>query len=56
VAVSYAQLAPEHGLTLWFANGARLRLHQGEALQAWELRTAQLRFEFIEQQLQITAA
>jgi hypothetical protein len=56
VAVRYAELAAEHSLTLWFENGARLRLQQGSPLQGWELRTAQLRFEFIEGELQITAA
>jgi hypothetical protein len=56
VAVRYAELAAEQALTIWFENGARLRLHQGSALQGWELRTAQLRFEFIERELQITPA
>ena len=56
VAVRYAELAGEQALTIWFENGARLRLHQGNPLQGWELRTEQLRFEFIERELQITPA
>jgi len=56
VPVRSAELTAEQILTLWFENGARLRLHQGSALQGWELRTEQLRFEFIEGELQITAA
>ena len=56
VAIRYAELSAEHGLTLWFENGARLRMHQGDALHAWELRTPQLRFEFIESELQVSAA
>jgi len=56
VPISYAELSAEQGLTLWFENGARLRLDPGDALQAWELRTPQLRFEFIEHELQVTAA
>jgi hypothetical protein len=56
VAVRYAELTAEQTLTIWFENGARLRLQQGSALQGWELRTAQLRFEFVERELQITPA
>jgi hypothetical protein len=56
VAIRYAELAAEQALTIWFENGARLRLHQGHPLQCWELHTAQLRFEFVERELQITAA
>ena len=56
VAVRCAELAGEQTLTLWFENGARLRLQQGSPLQGWELRTAQLRFEFVQGELQITAA
>ena len=54
--MNYSGLAGEQALTIWFENGARLRLHQGNALQGWELRTAQLRFEFIERELQISPA
>src|SRR5690242_692410 len=56
VPIRYAELSGEQSLTLWFENGARLRLPPGDPLHAWELRTTQLRFEFIERQLQITAA
>jgi len=56
VAVRYAELAGEQALTIWFENGVWLRLHQGNPLQGWELRTEQLRFEFIERELQITPA
>jgi hypothetical protein len=56
VPIRYAELSGEQGLTLWFENGARLRMPPGDALQAWELRTPQLRFEFIERELQISAA
>jgi hypothetical protein len=56
VAVRYAELATEQALTIWFENGARLKLNQGNPLQGWELRTPQLRFEFVERELTISAA
>jgi hypothetical protein len=56
VPIRYAELSGEQSLTLWFENGARLRMPPGDALQAWELRTTQLCFEFVDRELQISAA
>lgn len=53
IRVRYAELASQRDLTLWFENGARLKLQQGAPLQSWELRTEQLSFEFVDGELQV---